>query len=97
MAFLPENAVLFSLVLTTHTTSLNIKRLPFITEMQFILPVMWSHLLFPLPATGTARYFLISNFRRVLYVVRFLLGNSDAGELPKRKHTTARSLLSGFS
>jgi len=35
--------------------------------------------------------FLISNFRRVLSVVCFLLGNSDAGELPRRKHTTSYS------
>ena len=32
--------------------------------------------------------FLISNFRRVLNVICFLLGDSDAGESPKRKHTT---------
>jgi hypothetical protein len=31
---------------------------------------------------------LISNFRRVVNVVCFLLGNSDAGELPRKKHTT---------
>jgi len=30
---------------------------------------------------------LISNFLRVLNVVCFLLGDSDAGESPKRKHT----------
>ena len=38
--------------------------------------------------------FLISNFRRVLKVVCFLLGNSPAsyaGELPRRKHTTFRT------
>ena len=31
--------------------------------------------------------FLISNFRRVLNVVYFLLGDSDTGESPKRKNT----------
>jgi len=38
--------------------------------------------------------FLISNFRRVLNVARFLLGNSpasDAGELPTRKRATFRT------
>jgi len=38
--------------------------------------------------------FCISNFCRVLNVVCFLLGNSpasDAGELPRRKHTTFRT------
>jgi hypothetical protein len=37
------------------------------------------------------RDFLISNFRRVWNVVCFLLprrANLDAGELPRRKHTT---------
>jgi len=38
--------------------------------------------------------FLISNFRHVLNVVRFLPRNSlasDAGELPRRKHTIFRT------
>jgi len=38
--------------------------------------------------------FLISNFRRVLNVVRFLLVNSlasDTRELPRRKHITFRT------
>ena len=38
--------------------------------------------------------FLISYFRRVLNVAWFLLGNSDAGELPRRMHTTIWSLSS---
>jgi hypothetical protein len=33
---------------------------------------------------------LISNFRHVLNVACMLLGNSDAGELPRRKHTTRK-------
>jgi hypothetical protein len=43
--------------------------------------------------TKRTSVFLISNFRRVLNVVCFLLGDSwrrksDAGESPKRKNTT---------
>jgi len=48
-----------------------------------------------------SRVFLISNFRHVLNAVCFLLGNSlasefyisDAGELPRRKHTVSRVCL----
>ena len=43
------------------------------------------------PASGAgkiseSRFFLISNFRRVVNVVLFLLGDSGAGESPKGKN-----------
>jgi hypothetical protein len=38
------------------------------------------------------RFFLISNFRRVVNVVLFLLGDSGAGESPKVKNTTSLGL-----
>jgi hypothetical protein len=47
---------------------------------------------YPLRAFPGSITSLLSNFRRVLNVVCFLLGNSPASELPRRKNTTLHPL-----
>jgi hypothetical protein len=75
---------------TTYMLSSGPRRLNFISWLG-VLRIVECVLQFP-PHRGEV--FLISNFFHVLNVVCFLLGNSlvsDAGELPREKHTPFRT------